>query len=373
MNYLLIPDKFKGSLTAKEVITSISNGIIRANNSATIYSVIASDGGDGFLDAVANNIDCAVISVETVDPLGQPIIAPYLLNKTNSTGYIEMAKASGLELLKQSERSALKTSSFGTGVQILDAIKNGAKTIYIGLGGSATNDAGLGIAMAFGYAFLDANGQALSPIGDNLGKVAKIHKPVESKLVDGVSIFAVNDVNNPLFGANGAAYVYAKQKGASNQEIKYLDHGLQHLNTVIEEQLFAQNALVPGAGAAGGAAFGLKTFFNAEFISGIDFLLELAQVSEIIKKNTIEYIITGEGKIDDQTSNGKLVKGVVTMAQKFNIPVIGVCGVLELSSEQVQRMGMQTAFQIVNPDKGVEYSIKNAALLVEDVIYNFFK
>lgn len=373
MNFLVIPDKFKDSLTAKEVIAAISKGLLRADKSANIKAVIASDGGDGFLDAVANNSSCERIAVTTVNPLHIDIVAPYLLHKETKTAYIELAKASGLELLNEADRSALTTTTFGTGMQIVDAIKKGAKTIYVGLGGSATNDAGMGIAMALGYIFLDKNGHALRPTGENLEKVKKIISPDTSKTLDKVSIFAVNDVDNPLFGANGAAHVYAKQKGANEQEIQKLDNGLKHLNSIVEKQLGVENALVPGAGAAGGTAYGLKTFFNAEFISGIEFLLELAQVSQFLQQNKIDYIITGEGKIDAQTSNGKLVKGVSTIAQKFDIPIVGVCGKLDISQEQVQQMGMQNAFQIYDPKKGVAYSMKNARSLVEEKIVTFFK
>lgn len=373
MNFLVIPDKFKDSLTAKEVIQSISNGILRADSTAKINSVIASDGGDGFLDAVANNVACDRVLVNTVNPLGDDISAPYLFNKVTNTAYIELAKSSGLELLKVAERSALTTTTFGTGIQIKDAIEKGAKTIYVGLGGSATNDAGIGVAMALGYVFLDKNGDALSPIGKNLEKIHKILKPSENELFYGVSFFAVNDVDNPLFGPSGSAYVYARQKGANDHEIKKLDQGLKHLNSVVVKQLHIENSLVPGAGAAGGTAFGLKTFVNAEFISGIEFLLKLARVSEFLSENSIDYIITGEGKIDAQTSNGKLVKGVLQMAQKHNIPTVGICGKLDISLDEVKKMGLQNAFQIYDPEKGVAYSMENAAELVEDVVFDFFK
>ena len=372
MNFLVIPDKFKDSLTAKEVIDAITKGLIKADKTATIKSVIASDGGDGFLDAVANNVSCERITMKTVNPLNHDLNATYLFNKVTKTAYIELAKASGLELLKVAERSALSTTTFGSGLQIADAIDKGAKTIYVGLGGSATNDAGMGIAMALGYVFLDKNGDALSPIGSNLEKVDKILYPENKKLIDAISIFAVNDVDNPLFGTHGAAHVYAKQKGASEQEIIRLDKGLVHFNSIAEKQLNVKNALVPGAGAAGGTAYGLKTFLNAEFISGIEFLLELAKVAEFLQQNKIDYIITGEGKIDAQTSNGKLVKGVTTIAQKFHIPIVGICGKLDLNEEQIQKMGLENAFQIYDPEKGVAYSMENASRLVEDVLFQFF-
>lgn len=368
MNFLLIPDKFKGSLTAKEVIVSITKGILSADRSATIHSVIASDGGDGFLDAVTNNLSLQEILVNTVDPLGRPISAPYLLNKLNNTAYIELAKASGLELLKAEERKVMQMSTYGTGVQIVNAMDNGAKTIYIGLGGSATNDAGIGIAQALGYSFLNKNGKKLKPIGNNLSVISKIEK---SKDLKGISFFAVNDVDNPLFGSNGAAHIYGKQKGANQEEIKTLDMGLIHLDRLVTKQFNLENAFIPGSGAAGGTAFGLKTFLGANYINGIEFLLELSEVSKLLEREKVDYIITGEGKIDNQTINGKLVKGVVQIGRKYNIPVVAVCGRLDIKKKELKKLGLENIFETYEVSKGVEHSIKNASKRIEELISGF--
>lgn len=373
MNYLVIPDKFKGSLTAKEVIQSITNGLERADKSPSIDTVIASDGGDGFLDAVATNIVAEEVTVETLDPLGNKIFASYLFKEETKTAYVELAKASGLELLKEKDRCAKSTSTYGTGILIKNAIKKGATKIYVGLGGSATNDAGMGIAAALGYSFLDEDGIVLNPIGDNLSKVFKIERNATASILNRIQFFAVNDVDNPLFGPNGAAYVYAKQKGACTEDIAKLDDALEYFNSVIKHSLVVDNSLLPGAGAAGGTAYGLKTFFNAEFISGVNFLLELAQVSTIFKNKKIDYVITGEGKIDSQTSNGKLVKGIVDLSKQFNVPVVAVCGKLDANKAELQKMGLKNAIEIYDKNKSVDYSMKNAAKLVENIMYQFFK
>ncbi len=371
MNFLVVPDKFKDSLTAKEVIAAISKGILGVDKTAKIKSVIASDGGDGFLDAISNNIAVEEIIMPTVDPLGKPIKASYLFNKETKAAYIELAKASGLELLQEKDRSAIHTSTYGTGIQIKDAILKGATSIYIGLGGSATNDAGIGIANALGYNFLDVDGRVLLPIGENLSKISKIENKGLFKNTEQVSFFAVNDVNNPLFGTNGAAHVYAKQKGATKEEINTLDKGLIYINKLVREQLDKNNAFVSGAGAAGGAAYGLKTFFNAEYLKGINFLLDLAQVSTLLEQQNIDYIITGEGKIDNQTKNGKLVKGVLQIGEKYNVPVITICGKLEIDKEQQQELGLKNVLETFEPSKGIEYSIKNASKRIEYLIFDF--
>ena len=372
MNFLLIPDKFKGSLTANEVINAVSKGIKKADGTSTIYSILASDGGDGFLDAISNSIPTNGVEIATIDPMGRPLNTTYLLNATNDTAYIELAKASGLELLKEEQRNVMQMSTYGTGLQIKDAVFRGVKTIYLGLGGSATNDAGIGIASALGYIFKDKNGEEVKPIGANLATVFKIEKSETLKKYEDVKFYAVNDVDNPLFGINGAAHVYGEQKGASKEEIAFLDKGLVHINKVIKEKLKKDFALVPGAGAAGGTAYGLKTFFDATYVSGVDFLLELAEVPKIIENQKINYIVTGEGKIDRQTIHGKLVNGVVKMARKYKIPVVAICGKLDIDANELKKLGVQKVMQTYSPSKGVKYSMENASQLIEELIEDYF-
>nr|WP_273567212.1 glycerate kinase [Maribacter sp. Hal144] len=212
MRILLIPDKFKGSLSAQGVIDALKKGIHAAIPTAEFFSVLASDGGDGFLNSIAANVLCENVFIDTVDPLGRKITSTYLLNKNDETAYIELAKASGLELLSLQERNAMVTSTYGTGLEIKDAIQKGATKIYVGLGGSATNDGGIGIANALGYDFQDESGVVLNPIGKNLSLIHAIKKNNQIFPAD-VSVFAVNDVDNPLFGKRGAAYTYGAQKG----------------------------------------------------------------------------------------------------------------------------------------------------------------
>lgn len=373
MRFLLIPDKFKGSLTSEEVANAIQIGAEKVLPRASFHLIKASDGGDGFLDAIARYKPC--IGVQTVgeDPLGRKKLCTYLYNQEESAAYIELANASGMELLNPKERNPMETSTYGTGLQIKDAIEKGARNIYVGLGGSATNDGGIGIANALGYRFLNDKGTALKPIGKNLIHIKEIDTANVSSLLNKISVFAVNDVTNPLFGSDGAAFVYAKQKGASSNAILNLDKGLQNLNSAVESQMGRDNALVPGAGAAGGAAFGLKTFLNAAFLHGTDFILKLSGIETVLVSQKFDFIITGEGKIDAQTLSGKLVQGVLELGKRFNIPVVAVCGKLDVNPSSLKAIGITAIIEIQDTTKPLSYNMKNAQDLLVQAIAEFCK
>lgn len=370
MNILLIPDKFKGSLTANEVVDALTKGIKRAKDDTTIYSVIASDGGDGFLQAIKNYVKAEEIIVDTFDPLLRRMQAPYLLDKITNTAYIELAVASGLTLLKPTEQRVMETSTFGTGIQILDAISKNVDSIYIGLGGSSTNDAGLGIAQALGYTFKDRFGNSLEPKGKNLLNIESISKGPD--LLNDTLIYAVSDVNNPLFGAQGAAYVYASQKGASVSELETLDMGLRHVDRLARNLFNKDISQIPGVGAAGGTAFGLKAFCNAEILRGIEFMLQMANVDQLLGKVKFDYIITGEGKIDRQTIDGKLIQGVKKLASEYNTPVIAICGKKDIKEEELKLLCLHTIIEIGDASKSSAYRIQHAYQLVEQSIFDHF-
>lgn len=373
MNFLLLPDKFKGSLTAQQLILSIKNGVLKALPGAGFEHVVASDGGDGFLDAVAEYRETESITTVVVDPLGRELTTTMLINGETGEAFIELAKASGLVLLKPEERSAVNTSTRGTGIQIRKAIEQGIRKIFIGLGGSATNDAGMGIAFELGYRFLDAKGNSLLPIGANLEQVRSINTEEVLPELDVTEIYAVNDVNNPLFGSEGAAQVYAAQKGASQKEIWILDRGLQNLDLRVRQQLGVEASRLPGAGAAGGTAYGLKCFLNAKFIGGTAFLLELAKIPELIGSRKFDFIITGEGKIDSQTLSGKWINGVMKLGRAFQIPVVAVCGKLEVAPEQLKQAGLHEIIEVGDKEKPLEYNMTHAAELVEKAVCHFFR
>lgn len=368
--FLLIPDKFKGSLTAKEVIAGISRGVLDSIPDAGLERVVASDGGDGFLDSVSNYVQLELVAVETVDPLGRPIKAPFGFDNASNSAYVELAMTSGLVLLKDSERNPLETSTYGTGLQLKKAIELGAKKIFLGIGGSATNDGAMGIAQALGYRFRDTAKNELKPMGANLHKIQFIE---DHSALDGVSFFAINDVSNPLYGPNGAAHVYARQKGANTTQVEQLDAGLRNLDKVVTEQLDKNYADLPGSGSAGGTGYGLKTFCKAEFISGAEFLMQLAQIPELLKGGTVDCIITGEGAIDGQTLHGKLISGVLNLAKKYKVPVVAVCGIKELTADEEEKLGLEAIIEIADKNKTLKYNMENAMDLLQKSVAEHFK
>jgi len=326
---LIAPDKFKGSLSAKEVCEALSEGILRGNTSVEIFTKPLADGGDGSLVVLQHYLDVKTITTTVHDPLMRPIQASYSMADT--AAYIEMSKASGLVLLQEGERDCMNTSSFGTGELIADAIKKGANKIYLFIGGSATNDGGIGIANALGYRFFDAVENLLEPIGRNLALIKRIDNTQLLYDLSTISFKVICDVNNPFYGKNGAAYIYAAQKGASTEDIILLDKGLENLANCLNHQNFPVIAQVPGAGAAGGVGGGAIAFLGAKLVAGIQTFIELTQLENTLKD--CDLIITGEGKIDRQTEQGKVVSGVCQLAKKYEKPVIAVCVKRSIQSE----------------------------------------
>ncbi|MEO1529735.1 MAG: glycerate kinase [Planctomycetota bacterium] len=366
MRVLIIPDKFKGSLTAHEVSAAVERGLKQAHPNLITQTVIASDGGDGFLEAAKQNVaGVETVRCATFDPLGREISGEYLYDVESKTAFVEMAQASGLVLLTPEERNPMRTSTYGTGVLIADALGRGAARVYIGLGGSATNDGGLGIATALGYRFLDRRGEELTPVGQSLGAIESIDATKVLAELAKADLFAINDVINPLLGAEGAAHVYGPQKGADAVAVQELDAGLNHLDRVVQKQLNKDAAEMPGAGAAGGTGFGLHVFAGASFVSGIEFILKLAGVEKLLSKRDIDWIVTGEGKIDDQTAYGKLVRGVSQIGARYEIPVVAVCGILELNQQTVAGLGLRHVAEIHDRARPLQFTIDHAAELVE--------
>lgn len=355
MRILLVPDKFKGSLTAKQVISGLEEGIRAVLPQAEIDAVIASDGGDGFLQAIAAMRSVREVQVPVHDPLGRPISASYLLEDNERNAYIELAAASGLVLLAKDELAPLHTSTYGTGLQIRHALDSGAETIYLGLGGSATNDGGTGIGRALGYRFLDKSGKELFANGGNLSDIRNIVPPT---LPFQARIIAVNDVNNPLLGPQGAARVYAPQKGAGPDEVELLEAGLEHLAGLVKDQLGKDISQTPGAGAAGGAAFGLKAFLDASFTSGASFVFNLTGLDEKLKN--ADLLITGEGRIDQQTLHGKLIQELVHKAKEHELEIWAVCGISEVSQDELQAEGIDRLIEIADPRQSLSKNMEQA-------------
>ena len=363
MKILLIPDSFKGSASSKEIIEALERGFKSLNEEVTLFSIIASDGGEGFLDAVDHQLSIETVWHDSLDPIGRPIEMCYLFDPLTRTAYIELAKSSGLDCLDQFEQNPMTTTTVGTGMQIRHAVNKGANKVYIGLGGSATNDGGIGLASVLGYSFLDASNSPILPIGKQLNTIDRIEG---SFAFDQVEIIGINDVDNPLYGERGAAFVYAKQKGASDREIHELDKGLRNLAAVVDKNPMLSHSDFEGAGAAGGVGYGLRTFCNAKMISGTDFLFELTKLESFLRDEKIEVIITGEGKLDDQTMNGKLIQGLLKFKKRSMIKVVAICGQLELDETTYRKLGLDHAIVIGDGNTSIEDRIANALKYIEE-------
>ncbi len=338
MKFIIAPDKFKGSLTGSEFCDAVEEGIKRVLPKAIILKKPLADGGDGTLAVIKDYLKAEWIEVEVQDPLFRPIPSQYLFSETSKTAYIEMSEASGLKLLSIEELNCMNTSSFGTGELILNAIKKGAEKIILGIGGSATNDGGMGMGQALGIQFLDSANKPLKPIGKNLNNIQKINIEQLNELVHKTKFRVACDVTNPLYGNEGAANVFASQKGADDSEIFLLDQGLRNLGRIIKKQFNIDVQKTPGSGAAGGLGGGAIAFLNASLVSGIDFVKELANFDKDLE-NT-DWIITGEGKLDDQTFFGKAITGVIQSARKKQIPVAALCGSVSLSESEIIKLGL---------------------------------
>lgn len=287
--------------------------------------------------------------------------------------FLEMAQASGLQLLKSEERNPLYTSTFGTGQLILEAIRRGATEIYLAIGGSATNDGGMGMAAALRWRFRDDNGAQLSPIGANLSKVASVSAPAPNVIFNGknTNFFVLCDVDNPLSGSAGAAQVFAPQKGADPQAAQMLDDGLRHFSMVVAKALGKDFAERKGAGAAGGLGFGAMAFLGANVRSGAETILQLTDFEEVARQ--ADLILTGEGKLDGQTSRGKLLSAVASKAKDLKVPTIAICGVIEASEAAMVALGLKTAIQLKQEGETNASSIAQTAARLESAAYKVLK
>lgn len=367
---VLAPDKFRGSLTATEVCAAMSEGIRQVIPNAEIIALPMADGGEGTAEILTLITGGQMLSKEVADPLGRPIQASYGLS--GQTAYIEMATASGLKLLSQNERNPLKTSTYGTGQLIQDAIEKGVKRLVLGIGGSATTDAGIGMAAALGWKFLDANNQELPPNGENLIRIEQIIPP--SQPIADLHIEVACDVNAPLYGPEGAAYLYAPQKGATPLMVKQLDEGLQHLSAVVQRDFGKNLAQTAGAGAAGGLGFGALFFLNATLKEGIKIVMEQTEFHKHLLGANL--VLTGEGKIDEQTLQGKLIAGIAQAARAQNIPSVALCGTLLVSPQDIQRIGLSYAVSILPRPMTLNEAIAYAYTGVKDStvsLMQFFK
>ena len=345
-------DSFKGCLSSMQVAEGVEAGIHMCCPGCHVVKLAVADGGEGTVDALLETMGGCRVSVEVSDPLGRPCMAEYAVLNDGVTAVMEMSSASGLPLLKPEERDPMKASTYGTGQMIADALDRGCRRFLIGIGGSATNDAGMGMMKVLGCRFLDQNGNDLAGCGESLSKVVTIDlSHIRPDAMRSEFIVAC-DVDSPFHGTKGAAYVYAPQKGATPEMVHSLDAGLKNIADVIARETGIQIGEMPGAGAAGGLGGAFKAFLNAELRRGAEMVLDAIGFDEIIMD--ADLVVTGEGRIDSQTMTGKLPYAVARRAGAQGIPVLAICGRAEIQAHPSfaticsitpSEMPLQTALQ----------------------------
>lgn len=368
-NFILVPDSFKGTLSAIEVCNIMKSSIKNLYKDANIISVPVADGGEGTVDAFLYALGGEKKSIWVSDAFNeQKILAHYAMLKDN-IAVIEMAACAGLPLVKN-RLEPDKTTTFGVGELIIDAINSGAKKIILGLGGSATNDGGCGMAVALGVKFKDEQDQEFIPTGGTLSQIYKIDmNNIYSKIKD-VEFISMCDVDNPLCGRLGASAVFAPQKGADEDMVKSLDEGLAHLAKIIKRDLHIEVKDIKGAGAAGGLGAGSIAFLQSKLTKGIDVILDTINFDELVSKADI--VFTGEGKFDSQSLHGKVVMGVANRSQKYKTPVIVVTGAIGENIQEAYNKGITAVFSInkepMEFSKSALKSKENMILTMENIL-----
>ena len=371
MKIVLAPDKFKNSLTGLEFCDAVEAGIKAITPDVEIVKLPLADGGDGTIEVVNYYLKGEVINVEVSNPFFKPVMASYLYSDSSKTAFIEMAEASGVKLLRPEQFDCKNASTLGTGEMILDAMNKGASTIILGIGGSATNDCGIGMATALGYRFLDDNNQEVKPIGANLSSINSIDiTKVHPKLND-IDFKIACDVTNPLYGKEGAAYVYAEQKGAKAEDVIMLDKGLKDFSKIINSVFNVDVQSIEGAGAAGGMGIASKVFLKGALESGIQLIKNLANFDD--KINQSDWVITGEGKLDLQTLSGKTITGILISAKAKKIKVAAFCGAVDLEKNDIKNFQIDYTDAVINHSKDLDDAMQNAYNHVKKMASNFAK
>ena len=346
MRILIAPDSFKECLTAIQVATAISEGIRHVVPEAEVISIPVADGGEGTVDALIAATGGKIIITPSVDALNRPIHSFFGILGDGKTAVIEMAAASGIELLTLEERNPFITSTFGTGLLIKAAMEAGFTQIILAIGGSATNDGGAGMAQALGFGLLDKNRKSINPGGGSLGELHSIEYSHVHPLLQKVKITVASDVRNPLLGPYGATRVYGHQKGATSEMVETLELNMAHFARILHQEFKKDISEIPGAGAAGGLGAGLMAFCQAGMGLGFELINKLTHLEDHIQQASM--VLTAEGKIDSQTAFGKTISGVAQLAKKYHVPVIALAGIVKDDLTELYNQGVTTVFAIGN-------------------------
>ncbi len=369
MKFVLAPDSFKESMTAKEVCQAMENGIRKVLPDAKIISVPMSDGGEGTMDSLIDATNGQKYAVKVTEPLGTPVTAHYGILGDQKTAIIEIAEASGLSYVPQDKRTPgtiKKTTTFGTGELINAALKHDVTRVIIGLGGSSTNDGGSGMAQAIGVKFFDHNDHEITQKlgGGDLKQITRIDTIDINPKIKKTKFLLASDVTNPLTGTNGASYVFGPQKGADQATAKELDENLSHYAKIIGQNI----AQTPGSGAAGGLGAGLLAFTHAKIYPGVKLVANEVHLAEKIKE--ADYVFTGEGGTDFQTQFGKTPYGVAQIAKKYDVPVISLAGYIGKGIDHLYDKGFTAIFGILAKAENIDQALKDGPQNVERTTEN---
>ncbi|HHT90827.1 MAG: glycerate kinase [Limnochordia bacterium] len=361
---VVAPDSFKGSLSSGEVAQAMARGVGSVLPQADLVLLPLSDGGDGLVASLIEASGGERLQVDVTGPLGHPVQATMGLMGGAQTAVIEMAQASGLTLIPESERNPLVTTTFGTGELIRKALDLGCKHLIIGIGGSGTNDGGMGMAQALGFRFYDAEGASLGSGGGELARLDRIDATGMDPRLHQVKIEVACDVNNPLTGPEGASQIYGPQKGATPETAAFLDHALRNYDRVLQRDLNQSVADVPGAGAAGGLGAALMALLKGNLIPGIELVLDVLGFDE--KVQGAHLVLTGEGRFDAQSAYGKVPMGVARRARKQRVPVVVIAGSVLPGAKALHAEGVSAYFSILNEPLTLQQAMILGAPLVEE-------
>jgi len=338
---IVISDSFKGTLSSLEICEIAQGSVPSLFPDCELITLPVADGGEGTVDCFAQAIGAEKITVEATGPYGEPVSAAYA--RKGSTAIVEMACAAGLPMVGE-RKDPSATTTYGVGQVIRHAVESGCTEILLGLGGSATNDGGCGCAAALGVGFYDGEENAFVPVGTTLDKIVRVDKSAAEELLAGVNVTVMCDVDNPLYGPEGAAYVFAPQKGADEAMARHLDGQLRKLDEVLSRELGLELAHMPGAGAAGGMGAGCVAFLGAQLKSGIEAVLDTVDFDRLL--DGTDLVITGEGRIDAQSVRGKVISGIAARTAPRKIPLIAIVGSIDESAHMAYDMGVTAMFGI---------------------------
>ncbi|MGD6818227.1 glycerate kinase [Metabacillus sp. 84] len=368
MKIVIAPDSFKESMTAAEAAAAFSKGFKRRLPDSEVIQIPIADGGEGMVQAMVGASSGSLVKKTVTGPLSQPVQAVYGLIDNGRTAVIEMAEASGLHLISPADRNPFVTTTKGTGELLVDAASRGVDKIILGIGGSATNDGGAGMAEALGYRLVNSEGNPIQPGGGGLRDLYAIESAGFSSAFHNIEVIAACDVDNPLLGDKGASAVFGPQKGADSDMVKQLDHHLQHLSSIIKRDLGKEITDSPGSGAAGGLGAGLMAFLGAKLEKGIDLVLDSIHFDRLIQE--ADWLVTGEGKLDSQTMHGKTPFGAAQRALKQGIPVIGMAGTIGEDAEILLQNGFTSLFSISPGALSLEQALADGIKNTERFAFN---